>query len=78
MATTYKQNKNFACEIFHVTIEQLEEFGWRAFNGKKEDYIVKFLIITLNEYGITNKTEYNNVYGYKCAESNFGIDNIEE
>ena len=76
MATAYKQNKNFACEIFHVTIEQLEEFGWRAFNGKKEDYIVKFNR-TLNEYGITNKASITMFMATMAHESNFGIENIE-
>ncbi|MDE6517602.1 MAG: hypothetical protein K2L18_07125, partial [Acetatifactor sp.] len=76
IAKAYRKNKYFACEIFHVTLEQLEDFGWRAFKGNKEDYIIKFNRV-LNEYGITKKSGITMFMATMAHESNFGIDNIE-
>ena len=76
MLKAYKQNSSYACEIFHVSIEQLEEFGWKAITGDKQNYIIKFNR-TLNQYGITSKASITMLMATMAHESNFGQDNIE-
>ena len=76
MLKAYKQNSSYACEIFHVSIEQLEEFGWKAITGDKQNYIIKFNR-TLNQYGITSKASITMLMATMAHESNFGQDNID-
>ena len=76
MLKAYKQNSSYACEIFHVSIEQLEEFGWKAITGDKQNYIIKFNR-TLNQYGIISKASITMLMATMAHESNFGQDNIE-
>ena len=76
MLKAYKQNSSYACEIFHVSIEQLEEFGWKAITVDKQNYIIKFNR-TLNQYGITSKASITMLMATMAHESNFGQDNIE-